>query len=136
MKPATAGQKLLFIIILLIFNSTLKSQDKKDIELVSNLFEVKHEKSDYKEFIKENPNEIQVIAAGVFIFYKSFFSSQDGNHCVFHPSCSVYAMQSIRKNGIFIGFADGMDRLLRCNRLSPGNYERYKNTNLFSDPVQ
>ena len=34
-----------------------------------------------------------------------------------------------------MGIIDGMDRLQRCNRLSPENYERYENTNLLSDPI-
>lgn len=125
-----------FIAILFTVTTSLKSQNKEDFDLVSDLFQPKVAKVDYRHFIKDNPNEIQLLASGFFIFYKSFFSSQDGNHCVFHPSCSEFTMQSIQKHGIFIGFAAGMDRLLRCNRLSPENYERYKNTNLFSDPVK
>jgi putative component of membrane protein insertase Oxa1/YidC/SpoIIIJ protein YidD len=129
------NKKILLLSLLVTVGITLKSQDKKDLELVSKLFEIKSEKIDYKQFAKENPNEIQLIASGLFIFYKTFFSSQDGNRCVFHPSCSVYTIQSMKKNGVLIGFADGMDRLLRCNRLSPENYEKYKNTNLFNDPI-
>lgn len=121
---------------LLLNTSSAFSQDKSDIDLMNGLFEVKNQQPDYKIFAKENPNEIQLIASGFFLFYKSFFSSQDGNHCVFHPSCSVYTIESVKKNGVFIGFMDGMDRLQRCNRLSPENYERYENTNLFSDPVE
>jgi putative component of membrane protein insertase Oxa1/YidC/SpoIIIJ protein YidD len=125
-----------FILLFVLSGFNVYSQSKSDIELVSNLFEVKSEKPDYKVFAKENPNELQLIASGLFLFYKSFFSSQDGNHCVFHPSCSVYTIESIKKHGIFIGIIDGMDRLQRCNRLSPEKYERYENTNLLSDPVE
>ena len=128
--------KKLFILLLFFSAFNVYSQDKSDINLVSKLFEVNTKKTDYKVLIKENPNELQLIASGFFLFYKSFFSSQDGNHCVFHPSCSVYTIESIKKHGIFIGIIDGMDRLQRCNRLSPENYERYKNTNLLSDPVE
>lgn len=127
---------LYFSIFIFTAATSLKSQNKQDFDLVADLFVPKVEKVDLKHFIKNNPNEIQVLASGFFILYKSFFSSQDGNHCVFHPSCSEFTIQSIQKHGIFIGFAAGMDRLLRCNRLSPENYERYKNTNLFSDPVK
>jgi len=128
--------KLISISILLFIGFNAKSQDKNDFELATNLFEVGTDKTNYKVFIKENPNEFQLIASGFFIFYKSFFSSQDGNHCVFHPSCSVYTIKSIKKNGVFLGIIDGMDRLQRCNRLSPENYERYENTNLLSDPIE
>ena len=131
----TVVLKTVTILFLILTSFSGYTQDKSDIDLVKNLFEVKTEKTDYKVLIKENPNELQLIASGFFLFYKSFFSSQDGNHCVFHPSCSVYTIESIKKHGIFIGIIDGMDRLQRCNRLSPENYERYKNTNLLSDPV-
>ncbi|NJK95020.1 MAG: membrane protein insertion efficiency factor YidD [Bacteroidales bacterium] len=33
----------------------------------------------------------------MFLFYKSFLSSQDAISCVFHPSCSVYGFQTIQK---------------------------------------
>ena len=127
--------KLILAGIILLISFNIKSQDKSDFKLVEGIFQVKKEKTDFKVFVKENPNEFQLIASGFFIFYKSFFSSQDGNHCVFHPSCSVYTIQSIKKRGIFMGIIDGMDRLQRCNRLSPENYERYENTNLLSDPI-
>jgi uncharacterized protein len=126
----------LFALLLFSFAFSAYAQDKTDIDLVSNLFEVNSKKTDYKTLIKGNSNELQLITSGFFLFYKSFFSSQDGNHCVFHPSCSAYTIKSIKKHGVFIGIIDGMDRLQRCNRLSPENYERYKNTNLLSDPVE
>jgi uncharacterized protein len=126
----------LFALLLFSFAFSAYAQDKTDIDLVSNLFEVNSKKTDYKTLIKGNSNELQLITSGFFLFYKSFFSSQDGNHCVFHPSCSAYTIESIKKHGVFIGIIDGMDRLQRCNRLSPENYERYKNTNLLSDPVE
>ena len=79
--------KLILAGIILLISFNIKSQDKSDFKLVEGIFQVKKEKTDFKVFVKENPNEFQLIASGFFIFYKSFFSSQDGNHCVFHPSC-------------------------------------------------
>jgi uncharacterized protein len=127
--------KYLITILLLIIGTFLFSQDKTDFEIVGNLYEVKPQKSEYKQLTHDNTNELQWIASGLLIFYKSFLSSQDGNQCVFHPSCSIYAIQSIKKNGLIIGFADAMDRLSRCNRLSPEKYILFEKTNLFSDPV-
>jgi uncharacterized protein len=112
------------------------SQDKKDIELVGQLFETKQQIPEYKNLTKNNSNEIQWITSGLLIFYKTFFSSQDGNRCVFQPSCSVYAIESVKKKGFIIGFAAAMDRLIRCNRLSAENYEKFENTNLLYDPVK
>jgi uncharacterized protein len=129
--------KKIFICFLFLFftGGFLRSQDKADFELVGKLFEVKKSNPKYKHLIKNNSNEIQFVASGLLLFYKSVFSSQDGNHCAFYPSCSIYAIESIKKKGVILGFAAAMDRLSRCNRLSPGNYEKYKDTQLFSDPV-
>jgi len=123
------------IVILLSADGYLMSQNKKDFELLGGVFEPHNQKLEYSDYMKGNSNEFQFLASGFFLFYKSFISSQDGNHCVFYPSCSVYTIQSIKKNGLLIGIADGMDRLSRCNLLSPGNYAKYGTTNLLLDPV-
>ena len=46
--------------------------------------------------------------------YKQFISSQDGDVCVFEPSCSVYMVEAIRQEGLIVGYMDGIDRLMRC----------------------
>jgi putative component of membrane protein insertase Oxa1/YidC/SpoIIIJ protein YidD len=128
--------KIILCCLIVFYTSDfLFSQDKKDIEILNNIFEVRRQVPGYKNFTNNNTNEIKWIASGLFIVYKSFFSSQDGNQCNFYPSCSVYAIQSIKKNGFIVGFADAIDRLSRCNRLSPKNYVLFENTNLFFDPV-
>jgi putative component of membrane protein insertase Oxa1/YidC/SpoIIIJ protein YidD len=76
----------------------------------------------YKE-AKNNRNEVQYVFSGLFLFYKTFFSSQDLNVCTFTPSCSEYGILSIKKNGIVMGGIKTMDRLTRCNGLSPMKYE-------------
>ncbi len=126
---------ILYFVPLLLSHHYMHSQDKKDIELLNNLFEPQVHRIDYKQYIQNNTNELHWIASGLFLFYKSFFSSQDGNRCVFHPSCSAYTIHSIKKKGLILGFADGMDRLSRCNRLSPEKYIPFENTNLLFDPV-
>jgi len=126
---------IFLVLILLVFNLSAFCQNKKDFEMLQGIFEPETHHHEQKSYLKGNSNEFQFLASGFFLFYKSFISSQDGNHCVYSPSCSVYTMQSIKKNGLLIGFSDGMDRLMRCNRLSPENYERFENTNLLFDPV-
>ena len=86
--------------------------------------------------LKGAKNEIDVMFTGLFIFYKSFISSQDGNSCTFTPSCSEYALQSIQKYGVVIGMLSAFDRLERCNGLSPELYKINPETHLFSDPVE
>jgi len=80
-------------------------------------------KHNYAAYFSECTNELDVIITGFFVGYKSLFSSQDGRSCTFSPSCSLYAIESIKKKGVFEGFLDTIDRLTRCNGLSPENYE-------------
>ena len=121
------------LFILLLSTISINAQLENDIKLFENIFKVNDSKTHYHNF-ENAENEIEQIANILFISYKKFISSQDANHCVFYPSCSVYAYQSIKKNGI-IGIFDAMDRLSRCNIFSPENYKNYKNTKLFYDPI-
>ena len=75
------------------------------------------------EFAKNNPNEIQLIFSGLFLFYKFAISSQDSNKCSFHPSCSEYGLLAVKKHGAIFGMLSTLDRLQRCNGLSPELYE-------------
>lgn len=90
----------------------------------------------YSKFKLKGTNEIKMFFSGLFMVYKNFISSQDGQACSFHPSCSVYAIQSIQKNGFFIGLLSGFDRLTRCNSLSPQKYEFDPESRLLKDPVK
>lgn len=126
---------IFFIFLFQMVEERIIAQNANDIEQFEHLFETKEGKSNYKTYLKGNSNELKQLSSFLFIFYKEFFSSQDGNRCVFHPSCSIYTIEAIKKQGIVIGIMNGVDRLSRCNRLSPENYKMYKNTNLFYDPL-
>ena len=43
--------------------------------------------------------------------------------CKFHPSCSEYAIQALRKHGLFKGSALACWRVLRCNPWSHGGVD-------------
>jgi putative membrane protein insertion efficiency factor len=43
--------------------------------------------------------------------------------CKYHPSCSQYAIEAIRKHGILRGSAKAAWRLLRCNPWSHGGVD-------------
>ena len=43
--------------------------------------------------------------------------------CRYHPTCSEYAAQAIRKYGLFAGFALGVRRIVRCNTFTSGGYD-------------
>lgn len=48
-------------------------------------------------------------------FYRQYFSRIDGETCRFHPTCSQYTGQAIKKYGLIKGALMGTDRLLRCH---------------------
>jgi putative membrane protein insertion efficiency factor len=43
--------------------------------------------------------------------------------CKYHPSCSQYAIDALRKDGLFVGSAKAVWRLLRCNPWSKGGVD-------------
>ena len=43
--------------------------------------------------------------------------------CKYHPSCSQYAVDAIRKHGVLKGVAKAGWRLLRCNPWSKGGVD-------------
>ncbi len=47
--------------------------------------------------------------------YQEAISTQDLPSCVFHPSCSRFAIAALREFGSVKGYLLAADRLLRCN---------------------
>ena len=45
------------------------------------------------------------------------------NTCKYHPSCSQYAIDALRKHGLVVGSAKAAWRLLRCNPWSRGGVD-------------
>lgn len=80
-------------------------------------------------------NEATFVLNGLFIFYKSFVSSQDGGSCTFTPSCSEYGLLAVQKKGVVVGMLATFDRLTRCNGLSPRQYKFDPDKKLLIDPV-
>lgn len=48
-------------------------------------------------------------------FYRVVFSPWVGHGCRFHPTCSAYAMEALRKHGGLRGTYLTVRRILRCN---------------------
>lgn len=46
-----------------------------------------------------------------------------GGRCGYEPSCSVYAIESIRLNGPLRGSYQALRRLLRCHPFHAGGYD-------------
>jgi hypothetical protein len=55
--------------------------------------------------------------------YQYLFSSWMGRSCRYHPTCSTYAAQSIRRFGALRGSWMGAKRILRCHPYHAGGYD-------------
>ncbi len=55
--------------------------------------------------------------------YKRGISPLLGQHCRFHPTCSVYAMQAIERFGPVRGSWLAAKRIGRCHPLHPGGHD-------------
>ena len=121
--------------LVLISLFEIKAQSNINFNKFQNVFEPHVHKNDWAKHLRESKNEAQFLFSFLFIFYKEVFSSQDVDSCVFTPSCSVYAIESVSKNGAIIGVLDAFDRLTRCN---PGKKDCPINpqTGKYSDPVK
>jgi putative membrane protein insertion efficiency factor len=123
------GTVFLLLSLLLCGNN---SYGQKKANLYKNILEDGNIKKTYWQ-AKDNENEIQTAFSGLFLFYKSFISSQDLTVCTFTPSCSEYGILAIKGQGLIKGGLMTMDRLTRCNGLSPQNYDFDKKTMLLID---
>lgn len=63
------------------------------------------------------------ILLGLVRGYQVAISPLLGPRCRFYPSCSAYAVQSIRERGAAVGFVLGAYRVLRCNPWARGGVD-------------
>ena len=121
------------IILFLLISITDYSQTREDIERFKYL-NIKAEDKSKFEFAKKYDSDIKFLISRLFLFYKTFVSSQDASSCTFTPSCSEYAMMSIQSQGFILGTINFFDRFSRCNGLSPELYSINKETHKLDDP--
>lgn len=129
----------LILFILSIISTDANCQTMNDFQLGLGLNQSKTATSSFspfKETTKDNKNEIDLITSGLFYIYKTVFSTQDISGCFFHPSCSVYTIQSLKKNGLILGTMQSFDRLTRCHGLSVRDYEIDIKAMKLKDPVE
>ena len=124
----------IFVSICFIGNRTF-SQSKEDVQKMKHTENVTIHKNHY-EIAKHNSNGISFVFSTFFLFYKEFISSQDRPSCNFTPSCSEYALISIKKKGLLLGILSTFDRLTRCNGRTHSHYEIDEKTGLLKDPVE
>lgn len=128
-----------FTILLLLSSQTIYSQSSSDFDFGRSLVTPDAKSSTLSQWgdqIKNNKNEAELLLSGFFFIYKELLSSQDGQHCGFHPSCSVYAIQAAKRKGMILGGIMAFDRLTRCNGLSNEKYEIDPKLMRLKDPVK
>ena len=68
------------------------------------------------------PTKIDLMKRSILFLirgYRSVISPVLGQHCRFHPTCSVYTYEAIEKHGLLKGMILGTKRLLRCHPFHP-----------------
>lgn len=60
---------------------------------------------------------------GVVRLYQIFLSPIFGRQCRFHPTCSQYFIEAVRKYGALSGCWRGVCRIFRCHPFHPGGYD-------------
>lgn len=110
----------------------------QDISVLQQAFSAKPKArlTEQYAFSQDNSNELQMVLSGLFLVYKSFLSSQDNQRCSFHPSCSEYGLEAVKKFGFLRGIVSTCDRLTRCNGFSPEQYEIDLERRVLKDPVR
>ena len=78
---------------------------------------------------------IRAIATAPVRFYQRAISPGLPARCRYHPTCSEYAVQAVRRYGVLRGVVLAAWRLLRCNPLSNGGIDRVEDQKLFRDPA-
>ena len=56
-------------------------------------------------------------------FYSKNISVFFPRRCKYYPTCSAYAIEAFKKEGLFKGFLLSIWRLLRCNPFSKGGFD-------------
>jgi len=75
--------------------------------------------------------QVRTIAAAPVRFYQRAISPGIPARCRYHPSCSEYAVQAIRRYGVLRGVVLAAWRILRCNPWSHGGVDPVEDQNLF-----
>lgn len=55
--------------------------------------------------------------------YQLAISPMLGNRCRFHPSCSDYAIEALRRHGLLKGLWLALRRVGSCHPWHPGGYD-------------
>jgi uncharacterized protein len=64
-----------------------------------------------------------LLGIGLVWVYRMTFGAVFPTTCKYHPSCSEYAVQALRRHGLVRGSVLAGWRLLRCNPWSRGGFD-------------
>jgi hypothetical protein len=73
----------------------------------------------------------RTLATAPIRLYQRVVSPAIPQRCKYHPSCSAYAVQAIRRYGILRGVVLAGWRLLRCNPWSHGGFDPVEQQRIF-----
>jgi putative membrane protein insertion efficiency factor len=74
---------------------------------------------------------LRALATAPLRLYQRAISPAMPARCKYHPSCSEYAIQAVRRYGVLRGFVLAAWRLLRCNPWSHGGVDFVEDQKLF-----
>jgi uncharacterized protein len=77
---------------------------------------------------------LRAVAVAPVRFYQRFISPVLPRRCKYHPSCSQYAVDAVRRFGILRGVVLAAWRIVRCNPLSDGGVDFVEDQKLFRAP--
>jgi uncharacterized protein len=67
---------------------------------------------------------VRYVGIGLVRLYQLLVSPLlPANTCKYHPTCSQYAIDALRKHGLVVGSVKAAWRLLRCNPWSRGGVD-------------
>jgi putative membrane protein insertion efficiency factor len=75
---------------------------------------------------------MKYVAIGLVRLYQLFLSPVLGGSCKYHPSCSQYAIDALRRYGFVKGSILAGWRLLRCNPWSHGGVDYAEDQRMFA----
>lgn len=126
--------KTIFTITFCLLICCLKAQSNHDFAFARSA--VTHTHKESFTFDVNYKNELVAVTNILFVTYKYFISSQDQTVCVFHPSCSVYAMECVKHKGFVRGIMGAFDRMSRCHGLNLDQYPIHPETGQAYDPIE
>jgi putative membrane protein insertion efficiency factor len=74
---------------------------------------------------------VKYAAIGLVRLYQVLLSPLFAGSCKYHPSCSQYAIDALRRYGLVRGSVLAGWRLLRCNPWSHGGVDRAEDQRVF-----